>query len=89
MEYRKSEGELIEFEPMVQAWEKIATGFKNAVLGLPSQAIPKLRGYLREPDKDLNAVVLLLDQCARDTLKALPDEMPIGSDTKDDSGGDT
>ena len=83
--YRKQIGELVEFEGMVNAWERIAVSFRNAVLGIPNVAAQKIRPYLHSPDDMLPIIVAMLDELCRESLRSIPDETPTRSDSKNDS----
>ncbi len=89
LKYRVAHGELVKFGEMVTAWERVGTGFKNAVLGLPSSCVPRLLHLLKDPTEGMHEVEKILEEECRRALVSLPDEIPGGSSTKDNSGGDT
>ena len=73
--YRKEAGELIIANDAQKAWNRLAIGIRNAVMGIPSAAIPAIRNYLKDPDQ-LAEIKGILDGCCRDSLQNLSDTMP-------------
>ena len=89
LEFKRRHNELIEFHPLVLAWERIGVGIKNSVLGIGNAAMPRLRRYLKSPDDDLAAVADIINVASRQALASLPDAMPTGSDTAILGGSDS
>lgn len=87
IEYRKRTGEIVEFDGMVNAWERLGVVFKNAVLGIANTVTPKLKRYLKDPENNLQRVADLISEASRLVLMGLPNEIPTGSDQEDSGGG--
>jgi phage gp46-like protein len=66
--YRLRNGELGNVADMKGVFLKVVTGLKNAVMGIPSAAIPQLMAHLKNPDS-AQAVFGVLDRLVRDTLR--------------------
>jgi hypothetical protein len=66
--YRLRIGELGNVADMKGVFLKVVTGLKNAVLGIPSAAVPRLAAHMKNPDS-AQAVFAVLDRLARDTLR--------------------
>ena len=87
LKYREAHGELVKFGEMVTAWERIGVGFKNTVLGIPSTVVPRIHHLLKDPDSGMAEAEKIIDEECRLALMSLPDEIPTGSDSESDSGG--
>lgn len=70
VQYRVRLGELGPVADMKAVFLKVITGLKNAVLGIPSAAVPLLMAHLKNPD-DAQAVFAVLDRLVRDTLRTV------------------
>jgi hypothetical protein len=66
--YRLRIGELGDVASMKLTFLKVITGLKNAVMGIPSAAIPQLMAHMKNPDS-AQAVFAVLDRLVRDTLR--------------------
>jgi predicted DNA-binding transcriptional regulator AlpA len=68
VQYRVRLGELGPVADMKGVFLKVVTGLKNAVLGIPSAAVPRLAAHMKNPDS-AQAVFAVLDRLVRDTLR--------------------
>lgn len=69
VQYRVRIGELGPRAEMQSVFERVIVSVKNAVLGIPSNVIPQLIPYLRDPEQ-VHGVHDILDRAARDALRA-------------------
>ena len=70
VQYRTRTGELGPRREMQGVFEKVIVGIKNAVLGIPSNVIPQLIPFLRDPEQ-AHEVHAIIDRASRDALRAV------------------
>jgi len=87
LKYRERHGELVHFGQMVGAWERIAIGTKNAVMGIPAACVPRIKHLFADPENGVNEAAKIITEDCRRALLGLPDEIPKGSDSEM-GGGD-
>jgi hypothetical protein len=68
--YRTRIGELGPRHHMQGVFEKVITGVKNSVLGIPSTAVAQILPFLRNPE-DAGEVRTILDKVTRDSLRTI------------------
>ena len=70
VQYRVRIGELGPRAEMRGVFERVIIGLKNMVLGLPSNVIPQIIPFLREPENAFE-VQRIIDKAARDALRSV------------------
>lgn len=73
--FRVRAGELGPRREMQGVFEKVIVGIKNAVLGIPSNVIPQLIPFLRDPDA-AHEVHTIIDRASRDALRSVRTRQP-------------
>ena len=73
VQFRVRSGELVEKTGMQAVYGRIIVSVKNAVLGVPSSAVPLLMPYLKDPEK-AHDVFSILDRLCRAALQAASDK---------------
>lgn len=72
VQFRVRSGELVEKTGMQNVFGRIIVSVKNAVLGVPSSAVPLLMPYLKDPEK-AHDVFSILDRLCRNALQSASD----------------
>ena len=73
LNYRVRSGALVDRAAMQGVFGRVIISVKNAVLGVPSSAVPLLMPYIRDPEK-AHDVFSILDRLCRNALQAASDK---------------